>query len=75
MEEAIEIIDKRGCPNHISFDHDLGMEERTGYDFADWLVDKDLDNPGFLPSDFTYNVHSANPVGAANIRGLLSRYL
>jgi hypothetical protein len=75
--EAIHWIRLNGCPEYISFDHDLGAaDERTGYDIAKWLVERDLDAPGkIIPTNFKFNVHSANPVGAANIAGLLNNYL
>jgi len=78
-EEAIELIDKNGCPNFISFDHDLGGED-TSMIIIKWLVNKDLDmyeknKELFIPIDFTFNVHSANPVGASNIEGFLNSYL
>lgn len=76
FDEAIAHIEDNGCPNFISFDHDLGDQfAKTGYDLAKWLVETDLDCSGFLPEDFDFNVHSANPVGAANIRALLRSYL
>lgn len=81
MEEAIKVIEAKGCmPSYISFDHDLGCDEdqtpyNTGYDFAHWLVKMDMDNIYPFPEDFTFFVHSANPQGAANIQGLLDRYL
>ena len=74
-DEAVSIVMDKGCPVYISFDHDLGDENaKTGYDFAKWLVEQDLDH-GILPDNFDFNVHSANPVGAANITGLLDSYL
>jgi hypothetical protein len=73
VPEAIACVEKNGIPNFISFDHDL--EHRlTGYDFAKWLVERDLDI-GDMPADFTFYVHSQNPVGKANIEGLLNQYL
>jgi hypothetical protein len=75
-EEAVTYCTVFGCPSLISFDHDLGDEVPTGYDLAKWLVELDLDADGkFIPRDFTFNVHSANPVGAENIKGVLNRYL
>jgi hypothetical protein len=87
--EAKEMVDAYGCPSFISFDHDLADEhyvsspnhtleskEETGYEFAKWLVFKDLQTLGkFIPQDFTFNVHSMNPVGAYNIRQYLNSYL
>lgn len=73
--EARQLCDRR-APAFVSFDHDLGDGEPTGMDFARWLVERDLDAGGhYLPASFAFNVHSANPVGAANISGLLDGYL
>ena len=75
-DDAIAYMKVRGCPSFITFDHDLGEAElKTGFDIAKWIVEQDLDDGGFIPADFSYDVHSANPVGAANIRGLLDNYL
>lgn len=63
-----------GIPSFISFDHDLGGNDRS-VDFIKWMIERDLDNPGFIPNDFRYTVHSANPVGVLNIRAMLDRYL
>lgn len=73
--DAIDFFNRCGCPSFISFDHDLGGE-MSGYDIARWIVDRDLSLRGkFIPADFTFHVHSANPVGAKNIEGLLNGYL
>jgi hypothetical protein len=74
MEEAQDVISDLGWPLWISFDHDLGDNVPTGYDLARWLVEQDLDG-NQMPDQFEYRVHSANPVGAANIQGLLDGYL
>ena len=40
------------------------------------MVERDLDKKGrWIPKNFTYDVHSANPVGKKNIVGLLDNYL
>jgi hypothetical protein len=44
-------------------------ETKSGYDCAKWLVDYCLDKEIPIP---VFGVHSANPVGAENIRGLLN---
>lgn len=76
VEQAIEMIAVKGAPHFVSFDHDLGDNIPTGADMAKWLVEKDLDsNYTFLPKDFSFYVHSANPVGKKNIEGLLNQYL
>lgn len=72
-EEAVQLVENFGYPEEISFDHDLGTE-KTGLDFAHYLVDLDLDT-GAMPDNFTYKIHSANPVGRANIEGLMEGYL
>lgn len=75
--EAVGLMRQKGCPNFISFDHDLGTaDDLTGYDIAKWIVNRDIDmNGAFIPHDFDYVVHSANPVGRDNIVGLLNNYL
>lgn len=49
--------------------------EFTGYDFAKWFCDYVLDNVLDLPPDFGYTVHSANPLGAENIRCYMANFL
>jgi hypothetical protein len=82
LHEAKEWVLKNGFPDVISFDHDLGEahyegnydDGKTGYDFAKWLVEHDL-NTGSMPPKFKYTIHSMNPVGAENIQSLLESYL
>lgn len=71
---AVEYVCKNGFPRHVSFDNDLGSEIPTGYDFAKWLIERDLDYND-MPDDFDFYVHSQNPVGKKNIEELLLRYL
>jgi len=68
--EAIKAVYVRGIPCEISFDHDLG-DGPSGYDFAKWLTEYMMDNRLTFPEGFSYHVHSQNPVGAGNIRGLM----
>lgn len=75
VKEAKEYVNLHGIPNYISFDHDLGENTDTGYDFAKWLVHCDMSGLHKFPSIFEFNVHSANPVGSVNIRSLISSYL
>lgn len=80
FQEAIKYIEEFDIPHYISFDHDLGVDENdfllpTGYDFAKWLVEMDLDGIYKFPAGFEYNVHSANPIGKHNIESLLDNYL
>ncbi len=80
FEDAIKFVENYGVPNFISFDHDLGCDEmgnilKSGYDFAKWLVDMDIENIHKFPNDFTFNIHSANPIGRNNINAILNNYL
>ncbi len=76
--EAQDYITVHGMPNYVSFDHDLGSLDGyplpTGYDFALWLTQQDLDHNS-LPQDFDFYVHSQNPIGKENIISLLDNYL
>lgn len=82
LQEAKEWVLQNGFPDVISFDHDLGEDHyygnyddgATGYHFAKWLVEYDMDTKS-MPENFKYTVHSLNPTGAENIRGLLEGYL
>lgn len=74
VNDAIKYIEHLGWPEFITFDHDLGENQPTGYDFAKWIVDRALDGKK-LPTHFTFDVHSQNIVGAENIRSLLNNYL
>lgn len=75
FDEAVDYVELHGMPAKISFDHDLGDGVPTGFDFAKWLVNRHLDGTDLLPKNFSYVVHSANPPGAANIKGLLDNFL
>lgn len=82
LQEAKDWVLKNGFPDVISFDHDLGLEHyagnyddgKTGFDFAKWLVEYDMDTNS-MPEDFSYTVHSKNPIGSENIRELINGYL
>jgi hypothetical protein len=65
-EEAIRMLET-GKVDFISFDHDLGTE-LTGYDVAKAI--EELVYYGRIKCP-EYNVHSANPVGANNIRAAM----
>jgi hypothetical protein len=74
-QEAEDYLIRNGCPNHISFDHDLGGDD-TAMNIVKFIINMDLDmNGDWVPEDFTWNIHSANPVGAANIDGYLTSYM
>ena len=50
----------------IDLDHDLA-EEKTGYDIVKFIVENKI----FAP---TIYLHTANPVGRYNMKGMLERY-
>jgi len=64
----------RGWPAFVSFDHDLGTEE-TGKTLADRMIDQALDGAPAFPDGRDFQIHSQNPVGAANIRAAIEGYL
>jgi hypothetical protein len=66
-EAAIEWLKTNGIPNVISFDHDLGGDDTT-IRVIRHIYDLILDEKGSFPDGFTCIVHSANPVGAQNIK-------
>ena len=73
--EAVQVVEELGFPKYVSFDHDLGdMNEKTGYDFAQYLVLQDMDHRT-MPEGFSFFVHSCNPVGKMNIETYLNNYL
>lgn len=72
--ETLEIVITYGFPSLISFDHDLGKDEKTGYEIAQRLCDMVMDGVS-MPEDFSFKVHSKNPVGAENIRTYMENFL
>lgn len=76
--EVFERVLEQGMPSYISFDHDLGEDNWTGYDIAKELVNIDMKtiDPAYKFSDnFTFYVHSQNPIGKKNIESYLNNYL
>jgi hypothetical protein len=72
--EVLEIVITYGFPKLISFDHDLGDNQKTGYEIAQKLCEMVMDGAE-LPQGFQYRVHSKNPVGAENIRSYMDNFL
>ena len=76
--EFCHILESKGLPEMVSFDHDLQdysphyPKERTGLDCARYMINfcraHDLDLPN------QYWVHSMSPVGRMNIRRELFSY-
>lgn len=81
-EEAVQWVAANGFPDVVTFDHDLSLmhyaddfsKEKTGYDFAKFLVNHDIDNDS-MPADFAFYVHSMNPIGKVNITNHLQSYI
>ena len=71
-DDALKLC-KLDCPSFISFDHDLGGDD-TSMVFLHAWIDWMLDNQISLPKDFDFYVHSQNPIGAENIRNLLTSF-
>lgn len=69
-EEFVAYLERKGLPEFISFDHDLG-EDLSGYDCAKYLVEYCLEHQLPLPD---YQVHSQNPIGKENIERLLENF-
>lgn len=72
----VEYIQQNGLPAFISFDNDLGLDESgevapDGFAAAKWLVYES----GLDLRNLSFYVHSANPVAAEQIRGLLNNYI
>lgn len=63
-QEAIDFL-KDGKVSEISFDHDLGETEETGYFVAKWIEEQAYF--GKL-KPVKWRIHSANPSGRERIR-------
>ena len=75
-DDFVRYIESNGLPDFISFDNDLGLDTNgevapDGYAAAKWLVYES----GLDLHHLTFKVHSANPVAAEQIRGLLTNYI
>ncbi len=75
-EQFVRYISENGLPDFISFDNDLGLDDHgkvapDGLAAAKWLVYES----GMDLRSLEFKVHSANPVAAKQIRGLLTNYI
>jgi hypothetical protein len=69
-EEAMNEFYNNALPNYkLNYDN---INEKTGYDCAKWLVAESMTTKIPLPQIY---VHSANPIGSANIMGYINNYL
>lgn len=57
--------------NNYRLDYE-NIQEKTGYDCCKWLVNESINKNIPLPKIF---VHSANPIGSANMMGYINNYL
>ena len=73
--EVLELIVSLGMPKMISFDHDLGDNQPTGYDIAKHIANLIMNAEYELDPEFSILVHSKNPVGAENIRQYMKKFL
>lgn len=74
--DFVSYIKSNGLPDFISFDNDLGLDANEevapdGYACAKWLVYES----GINLTNLQFKVHSANPIAADQIRGLLMNYI
>ena len=69
--EALEVVDRNGWPDYVSFDHDLGGDD-TSMAVIHGAIDRLLVTEAPLP--FEWTVHSQNPIGRDNIAALLGSY-
>ncbi len=69
--EAMDEYYNNVHPNY-SLNYDNIVNEKTGYDAAKWLVAESMRTGIPLPAIY---VHSANPIGSANIMGYINNYL
>ena len=60
-QEMINLLKSyNGHIEEISLDHDLGEEDKTGYDVLLWIEEQQV-TCGYVPPRI--KIHSANPVG------------
>ena len=69
--EAMDEYYNNVHPNY-TLNYDNIVSEKTGYDAAKWLVAESMRTGIPLPAVY---VHSANPIGSANIMGYVNNYL
>ena len=72
-DEFVFWVRLHGIPDELSFDHDLGEDtEKTGLNVAKWLGQYCIEKNTPFPK---WNVHSANPVGKANIEAYINNVI
>jgi hypothetical protein len=72
-DEFVFWVKLHGIPDEVSFDHDLGEDtEKTGLNVAKWLGQYCIEKNTPFPK---WNVHSANPIGKANIEAYINNVI
>lgn len=66
VEDAIMVLEEFET-THVGFDHDLGENEKTGYDLACWIEEQATHG---LPR-LTWSIQSDNPAGANRIEAAM----
>jgi hypothetical protein len=66
LAEALEIV-KTGKVTHISFDHDLGGDDKSMP--VAWFIEDAAFHGTMKPPE--WRIHSANPVGRANLEATM----
>ena len=61
----------RGDVNSIRIGDYSNIQEKTGYDCCKWLVAESMNKNIPLPQIY---IHSANPIGSANMMGYINNY-
>lgn len=69
-EAAKGAVQAMGMPHLISFDHDLGGDDKAMH-FLNWLANEYWDGKSPIPD---YRIHSANPIGQKNIESFMESW-
>lgn len=75
VDEAIKLIDEKGLPQSISFDHDLGKDQPVATVFMWHLINGHLDEKWDCSKIKLVQIHSANPEGVKNLIGLWEGFI
>jgi len=70
-DEAMNEFNNNTLPNY-KLNYDNILNEKTGYDCVKWLVAESMTKNIPLPQIY---IHSANPIGSANMMGYVNNYL
>jgi hypothetical protein len=70
-DEAMTEFYNNALPNY-TLNYDNIINEKTGLDCVKWLVAESMNKSIPLPQIY---IHSANPIGSANMMGYINNYL